>query len=157
MDYTTKMNGVKVEYAKEVDKCSIYATLIMIGLRIVMAKVLDNKPEIAGRFTRLINVSPLPPRFVVEHLSLQGELKQVKQRLVELENRDSSGKVTVLRDITREEAKKEIRQLFTSGRTLYYSDITEELKLDLKLVVDICREFQENKEIGIDEDALART
>ena len=62
----------------------------------------------------------------------------------------------MLRDITREEAKKEIRQLFLTGRTLYYSDIAEELELDLKLVVDICREFQENKEIGIDKDALAR-
>ena len=62
----------------------------------------------------------------------------------------------MIREITREEAEQEIQQLFQSGRTLYYSDIAEELKLDLKLVVDICREFQENKEIGIDEDALAR-
>ena len=62
----------------------------------------------------------------------------------------------MLRDITREEAKKEIRQLFLTGRTLYYSDIAEELELDLELVVGICREFQENKEIGIDKDALAR-
>jgi len=62
----------------------------------------------------------------------------------------------MLRDITREEAKKEIQHLFLTGRTLYYSDIAEELKLDLRLVVDICREFQENKEIGIDKDALAR-
>ncbi len=63
----------------------------------------------------------------------------------------------MLRELSREEAKEEIRQLFKSGRTLYYSDIAEELKLALKLVVDICRELQGNGEIGIDEDALART
>jgi len=92
----------------------------------------------------------------MKHLALQEELKQTKQRLLELESRISEEEVIVIRDITREEAKKEIRQLFLTGRTLCYSDIAEELKLDLKLVVDICREFQENKEIGIDEDALAR-
>jgi len=92
----------------------------------------------------------------MKHLALQEELKLTKQRLLELESRISGEKVIVIREITREEAKKEIRQLFLTGRTLYYSDIAEELKLDLKLVVDICREFQENKEIGIDKDALAR-
>ena len=122
-----------------------------------MAKLIKNKQEVVKIYPRIATVSPLPPRFVMEYLSLQRELKRVKQRLSELENRDSGEKVIVLRDITREEAKQEIRQLFSSGRTLYYSDIAEELGLDLKLVVDICRELQENKEIGIDEDALART
>ena len=56
----------------------------------------------------------------------------------------------MLRDITKEEAKKEIQQLFLNGRTLYYSDIVKELELDLETVVDICNELQENKEIGID-------
>ena len=121
-----------------------------------MAKLLNNKQEIVDRFPRTPTISPLPPIFVMKYLSLQEELKQTKQRLMELENRVPEEKVIVLRDVTREEAKQEIRQLFLSGRTLYYSDIAEELELDLKLVVGICREFQENKEIGIDEDALAR-
>lgn len=121
-----------------------------------MAKLLNNKKELADRFPTIPYVSPLPPWFIMKHLALQEELKQTKQRLLELEGRISGEEVIVLREITREEAKKEIRQLFLTGRTLYYSDIAEELKLDLKLVVDICREFQENKEIGIDEDALAR-
>jgi len=121
-----------------------------------MTKILNNKRELADRFPTIPYVSPLPPWFIMKHLSLQEELKQAKQRLLELESRISGEEVIVIRDITKEEAKKEIRQLFLTGRTLYYSDIAEELKLDLKLVVDICREFQENKEIGIDEDALAR-
>ena len=85
---------------------------------------------------------------------MREELERVKQRLAEIENREEA---IVLREMTREEAKQEIRQIFQSGRTLYYSDIANELALDLRLVVDVCRELQENKEIGIDEDALART
>ena len=110
-----------------------------------MAKLLDNKPEIAERFTRLIGVSPLPSRFVVESILLHDELERLNQRLLELEERVSREKVIVLRDITREEAKQEIRQLFSRGRTLYYSDIDQELKLDLETVVDICNELQESK------------
>ena len=121
-----------------------------------MAKLLNNKQEIANLPIGIPHMGPLMPIPVMKYLMLQGELKKAKQRLLELENRDSGEKVIMLRDITGEEARKEIRQLFLTGRTLYYSDIAEELKLDLKLVVDICREFQENKKIGIDRDALAR-
>jgi Mn-dependent DtxR family transcriptional regulator len=66
----------------------------------------------------------------------------------------SEEKVIALREIPREQAKQEIQQLFSSGRTLYYSDIAEELRLDLKLVVDICRELEENGEVKVDESAL---
>ena len=60
----------------------------------------------------------------------------------------------VLREISREQAKQEIQQLFSSGRTLYYSDIAEELSLDLELVVDICRELEGNREVRVDKSAL---
>lgn len=63
-------------------------------------------------------------------------------------------KVTVLREISREQAKQEVQQLFSSRRTLYYSDIAKELSLDLELVVDICRELEENGEVKVDESAL---
>lgn len=115
-----------------------------------MAKLLNNKPEIPERFVRPVGVSPLPPRFVVANALLHNELERIKQKILELEERISKEKVIVIRDITREEAKQEIRTLFSSGRTLYYSDIVQELKLDLETVVDICNELQENKEIGID-------
>ena len=67
--------------------------------------------------------------------------------ILELENRE---KVIVLKNITREEAKKEIQKLFSSGRTLYYSDIVQELGIDLETVVEICNELEEEKEIGVD-------
>jgi len=89
-----------------------------------------------------------------ENASLRREVEQIKQKLFELEERIPEEKVILLREISKEEAKEEIRQLFSSGRTLYYSDIAEELGLDLKLVVDICHELQESGEIGIDGGVL---
>jgi len=89
-----------------------------------------------------------------ENTSLRQEIEQIKQKLSELEERIPEEKVIVLREISMEKAKKEIRQLFSNERTLYYSDIAEELRLDLKLVVDICHELQESGEIGIDDRVL---
>ena len=115
-----------------------------------MAKILNNEQEIADRFPTIPHISPLPTWFIMKHLALQEELKQAKQKIAELEGRISGEEVIVLRDITREEAKKEIQQLFQTGRTLYYSDIARELKLDLELVVDICRELQESGLVEVD-------
>ncbi len=115
-----------------------------------MAKILNNKQEIANRFPTIPHISPLPTWFIMKHLALQEELKQTKQRLLELESRISGEEVIVIRDITREEAKQEIQQLFKSGRTLYYSDIARELQLDLELVVDICNELQESGVVEVD-------
>jgi len=78
----------------------------------------------------------------------------LKQRLSEVEKRIPEEKIVVLRELSREAAKEEIRQLFSTGRTLYYSDIAEELGLDLESVVDICRELQDSGEIEIDDSAL---
>ena len=115
-----------------------------------MSKLLSNEQELANRFQTTPYISPLPQWFIMKHLALQEELKQTKQRLLELESGISGEEVIVLREITREEAKKEIRQLLESGRTLYYSDIARELQLDLELVVDICNELQESGVVGID-------
>lgn len=115
-----------------------------------MNKPLNDKPDVIKGSPRPIHANPFPPRFVLEYLSLQEELRQVKQRLSELEKSIPDEKVVVLRNITREEAKREIQQLFSDGRTLYYSDIVQELGLDLKTVVDICNELEEEKVIGVD-------
>jgi regulator of replication initiation timing len=89
-----------------------------------------------------------------ENASLRQEIEQIKQKLSKLEERIPEEKVIVLREVSKEEAKEEIRQLFSSGRTLYYSDIAEELRLDLELVVDICHELQKSGELKIDEGSL---
>jgi len=112
-----------------------------------MAKLLNNKQEIAGRYPRTTFISPVPSVDVVTYFSFREELERIKQKLLELESRE---KVIVLREITREEAKREIKQLFESGRTLYYSDIVKELKLDLETVVDICNELMESGAVAVD-------
>ena len=91
---------------------------------------------------------------VRENALLQQEIEQIIQRLSELEERIPEEKVIVLREISREQAKQEIQQLFSDGRTLYYSDIAEELRLDLQLVVDVCRELEEGGEVKVDESTL---
>lgn len=97
--------------------------------------------------TGTVPVMPVPFGFVREYISLERKLAQVEQRLAELEAKE---KVIVLKEITKEEAKKEIQRLFTSGRTLYYSDIVKELKIDLETVVELCNELQKSGEVEID-------
>lgn len=103
-----------------------------------------------------LSISPLPTRFVLEYFALREELRQARQKIAELENKPLGEEVMVVRDITKEEAKEEIRQLLKGGDTLYFSEIADKLRLDLEMVVDICRELQDTKEIGIDEEVLAR-
>ena len=91
---------------------------------------------------------------VTENVLLWREIDRIKRRLAELEKAIPREEVIILREISREQAKQEIWQLFSGGQTLYYSEIAEELRLDLELVVDICRELQESGQIKIDESAL---
>lgn len=63
-------------------------------------------------------------------------------------------KIVVLREISKEEAEKEILKLFSGGQVLYYSDIAEKLGLDLKLVVEICSELQSKGRIEVIDEAL---
>ncbi len=122
----------------------------VVLLDLTMAKLLDDKPELATRLPRTTFLSPLLSMDAITYFSFREELEQIKQKLLELENRE---KVIVLRELAREEAKEEIRQLFRSGRTLYYSDIVKELKLDLKTVVEICNELEESGQIEVDAGA----
>lgn len=84
------------------------------------------------------------------------EINELKNRVEALEAINDvdieslrSEKVVVLRTIKREDAKKEILELFQSGETLYYSDIATNLRLDLEVVVDICLELMESEEIEV--------
>ena len=56
----------------------------------------------------------------------------------------------VLRAIPRKQAKDEIIKLFKeSTKPLFYSDIAEQLNLDLELVVELCNELEQEKQIGV--------
>lgn len=85
-----------------------------------------------------------------ENLMLRDAISRIEERLAGIEASLPGEKVIVLREISKEEATNEIRRIFSSGKTLYYSDIAKELGLDLELVVDICNELQKQGDITID-------
>ena len=72
---------------------------------------------------------------------LRLRINELEDRLIHLEDEATAVKTVVLRELDRGEAKEEIRQLFASGETLYYSDIVERLGIDLEVVVEISREL----------------
>ena len=73
----------------------------------------------------------------------------LEKRVASLEAVYPEEKIIVLRELSKEEAKREILELFSRQDRLYYSDIAEQLSLDLKLVVDICNELQAAGEIHV--------
>jgi len=86
----------------------------------------------------------------IENYTLRERIRAVEERLANIEALIPKERVIILQEISKEEAKEQIRNLFSTGRTLYYSDIAEELRLDLEMVVEICNELQESGEISID-------
>jgi hypothetical protein len=85
-----------------------------------------------------------------ENAALQGRLEILETRISKLEAVTPEVKVVVLREITREQAKSEIRELFASGEALDFEEIVDRLQLDLELVVAICDELMKEGEIGPD-------
>lgn len=88
------------------------------------------------------------------------EIRELRARVAALEEQVARPeaiaveKIIVLREITREEAKAEIVDLFATGETLYYSDISERLRIDLEMTVTICRELMAEGAIRVDDDAV---
>jgi len=76
-------------------------------------------------------------------------IKSLEERVKNLEDAIPMEEIVVLREISRDEAEREILKLFSKGKTLYYSDIAKQLGLDLKLVVEVCNELQKRKEIEV--------
>ena len=81
---------------------------------------------------------------------LKVKVAALEQEVAQLKASASDEQVILLRSITREQAKQEILELFQSGQTLYYSDIAQQLRLDLPLVVEICQELYEGGDIEVD-------
>ena len=87
-------------------------------------------------------------------------IEKLEARVTELEEEvqnlraAAQEEVVVLRTVSREQAKMEIRELFQSGETLFYSDIARRLSIDLPLVVEICQELEEEGEIQVDANAI---
>lgn len=90
----------------------------------------------------------------------QSEIGALKARVAVLEEQvarleeDSEIKVIELREITKDEARAEIVDLFATGETLYYSDISERLRIDLEMVVEICHQLQDEDVIYVADHAV---
>lgn len=123
-------------------------------LDMAMTTAQREKQQTISEVPRIMRKVPFLPKLILENWLLYRELQRIKHRLSELEERIPEEKVIVLREIKREDAKKEIRELLKGGRTLYFSEIAGELSIDLELVVGICQELLEKGEIGVDGDAL---
>ncbi|NQU07967.1 MAG: hypothetical protein HQ583_05345 [Candidatus Abyssubacteria bacterium] len=98
-----------------------------------------------------------------ENLKLSSENRKLKKSLDEVGNRlgiveaqiselVGEEKIIVLREVTRDEAKEEIKELFETGQTLFYSDIADKLRIDLELVVEICQELQNEGAIEVSDN-----
>lgn len=95
-------------------------------------------------------------QLITENITLRETIRHMEERLSRIEDVIPSQKVIVLRDISKEEAKEEIVSLFSKGNTLYYSDIAEKLTIDLQVVVDICNELQQSREIEVVDDTVRK-
>lgn len=85
---------------------------------------------------------------------LSRDLREMQNRIATVEDQIETltPSVVVLREISREEAKEEIRELFTTGVTLDYEAIVTKLRLDLELVVELCNELTGEGVIGPHDD-----
>ncbi|MBI2917166.1 MAG: hypothetical protein HYY01_04150 [Chloroflexi bacterium] len=88
---------------------------------------------------------------------LLNKIKRLERRVASLEAitlATDRPDVIVLRTMSREQAKHEIRELFGSGAVLYFSDIARQLRLDLPLVVEICNELISEGNVEVATDAV---
>ncbi len=77
--------------------------------------------------------------------ALLSEMKKMVEHIVM-----ERPQTVVLRAISRKQAKKEIYQLFRDSKhTLFYSDVAEQLNLDLELAVELCNELEKEGAIGV--------
>ncbi|MCH8291215.1 hypothetical protein IH992_08970 [Candidatus Poribacteria bacterium] len=85
---------------------------------------------------------------------LRGENDQLEYTVAELESRDLDEEESfiIIRDVPREQAKNEIKQLLLSSPIpLDYGEILEKLGLDLELIVEVCDELIEEGIIEFNE------
>ena len=71
---------------------------------------------------------------------------------------EAEGESVPLREISREQAKATIEKLFNNTtNTLYYSDIIEQLEIDLGVVISICDELLEERKIEYECESMQTT
>lgn len=84
-----------------------------------------------------------------------GLLTEIKEQLYEINKelkslRTPTEEILIFREISKEEAKEEIKKYFFEhkGSEISYSNLVRETNLDLRLVVNICSELEAEGLIG---------
>ena len=85
---------------------------------------------------------------------MESRVAALEERVARLEEHSAEVRVIELREVTMDEARAEIVDLFATGETLYYSDIADRLRLDLEMVVEICNKLQEEDVIYLADHAV---
>ena len=111
-----------------------------------LSKNIEVVASLGQKLDRFIESHDKQTEKIMRHnTKLVNEIK----RLVEYISTHQKEPTVILKTISREEAVKEIEELFKKEGTLYYSDIADRLRLDLELVVDICNELEAKGIIGM--------
>jgi len=82
---------------------------------------------------------------------LKRQYEQLIKRLNDLEKRLGEPQQVVeveLRDVSYSQAKKEIKKYFKDGKTHDVGEIADELRLDIRLVVEVCNDLIKAGVIG---------
>ena len=85
---------------------------------------------------------------------MESRVAALDERVAPLEEHSAEEKVIELREVTKDEARAEIVDLFATGETLYYSDISERLRIDFDMVVEICHNLEEQEKIHVADHAV---
>jgi len=80
---------------------------------------------------------------------LDNEAKMLKDQMNLFQELNT--KVIEIKEISKEDAKKEIYNLICKNGRIFYSEIADTLKIDIKTVVDICNELENEGLIKGDE------
>ena len=89
---------------------------------------------------------------------IQRKLDLIESQLseiLELISQDKDEETIILRDISFNQAREEIEELFRNTTdNLYFSDIMEQLRIDLELVVSVCNELLDEGKIEYGDEGV---
>ena len=82
---------------------------------------------------------------------LSARVAELERELESARNTESDN-IIVLRDITKEQARKEILEAFKVRKPLDYVDLADTLTLDLSLILEVCDDLMEDGVIVFNDD-----
>ena len=84
---------------------------------------------------------PFRSRMVNHYFGAEDELRRVKERLAELEEKAARKNVIVLRSVPRTEVKEEVRRILDEDGTVLYADIVRRTRVCPAVVLDVYDEL----------------